>query len=381
MERFSGKIVTTIVLCAGSGQRTGLAYNKILHYIGAKTVLETTLDKFEGLCDHMLCVCSERDKGKIDGILSGSPASVCIGGSTRSESVRRALAAAPRDTDIVVIHDGARPFVSPDIIAASIESAIAYGSGIAAVSSVDAVKLTDGNNIVSLDKSKLLNAQTPQTFRYGEICRAYGLISADAGDDCEIYEKAGYSPSAVPGDYSNIKITTHEDLFKLPPHGLKIGAGFDVHRLAAGRKLTLGGITVPYESGLLGHSDADVLTHAIMDAVLSASGLPDIGVLFPDTDARYKDADSVMLFGRVCEKMRGEGYRFRNISAVIMAEKPKLAAFIPSMRERLAAAAGISAADINISATTTEQLGIVGEGKGIAASCSCLLERIHAKSG
>lgn len=376
MVKFEGKKVTAIILGAGSGRRTGLAYNKVLHYIGSKTVLEMTLDKFEGMADDIICVCSKQDKAEFMR-LTGRYKNVklCAGGATRSDSVRAALKSAAKDTDVVVIHDGARPFVTEEIIESSIASAIQYGSGIAAVPAIDAIKKTDGENIISLDKSTLFCAQTPQTFRYDEISRAYSMVSLSAGDDCEIYELAGYSPKLIFGDWSNIKITTAEDILKLPSKDLKIGAGFDVHRLAGGRKLILGGVSVPYDKGLLGHSDADVLTHAIMDALLSASGLPDIGVLFPDTDEKYKDADSIALLREVCGKMRDAGYEIKNISAVIMAEKPKLAAYIPDMRRIVAAAAGIELPQINISATTTEGLGIVGEGKGIASSCSCLLEK------
>lgn len=375
-DKYYGKFITAVILCAGSGQRTGLAYNKVLHYIGAKTVLETAADKFEGIADSLLFVCSARDIDQVKEIAAAYPgASVVTGGSTRSESVRRALAAADKRTDIICIHDGARPYVTPAVIVRTIDSAAKKGCGIAAVPSVDAVKAAGGGKIMSLDKSTLYNTQTPQTFRYPEIVDAYNKISGDFGDDAEVYERAGYTLSLTEGDYANTKITTAEDLFKLPGNELKIGAGFDVHRCAEGRKLIVGGVDIPFTPGLMGHSDADVLTHAVMDAVLSAAGLPDIGVLFPDTDDCFKDADSIKLFEEVCCRMRNEGYEIRNISAVIMAQAPKMAGYIPLMREKLAGAAGIRQDMINISATTTEKLGIVGEEKGIAASCSCLLEK------
>ena len=369
--------VTAVVLCAGSGTRTGLAYNKILHYIGAKTVLETTLDAICPLADNTVCVCAECDSEKIGELISVyENVTLCRGGATRSDSVRHALEAV-LDTDIIVIHDGARPFVTEKIIADTIASAIDYGSGIAAIPATDAVKCAE-NGIVtrSLDKQFLYNAQTPQTFRYNEIADAYKKIGGSYGDDCELYALAGYTPRITPGSAANIKITTPEDLLKIPRSGLKIGAGFDVHKLVAGRRLILGGVKINFEKGLLGHSDADVLTHPIMDAVLSAAELPDIGVLFPDTDDEYKGADSVLLLKEVAKLALQGGYNVSNVSAVIMAQQPKLAPHIPLMRQKLADALGIDNAQINISATTTETLGIVGNGGGMAASCTCLLSKL-----
>jgi 2-C-methyl-D-erythritol 2,4-cyclodiphosphate synthase len=160
---------------------------------------------------------------------------------------------------------------------------------------------------------------------------------------------------------------------------MKIGIGYDVHRLSAGRPLILGGVTVPHITGLTGHSDADALTHAVMDALLGAAGLPDIGTLFPDTDAAYKNADSIGLLLKVMKNLKADGYKVRNVSAVIIAQKPKLSEFIPAMRSNLAAALEIPDSLVGISATTTEGLGITGEEKGIAVNASCLLFQANSK--
>jgi 2-C-methyl-D-erythritol 2,4-cyclodiphosphate synthase len=162
---------------------------------------------------------------------------------------------------------------------------------------------------------------------------------------------------------------------------MRIGQGFDVHRLTSGRKLILGGATIPCELGLLGHSDADVLVHAIIDALLGAAAAGDIGHHFPDTDSQYRDADSLQLLQAVAEIVRGAGLRIGNIDATVIAERPKIAAFIPEMRERIAAVLKISAGQVNIKATTTEGLGFTGRGEGIAAMATVLLAEGNSGEG
>ena len=191
-------------------------------------------------------------------------------------------------------------------------------------------------------------------------------------DDAEAYERAGYSPRLVDGSYDNIKITTATDLLRLSQNN-KIGVGYDVHRLVEGRPLILGGVRIEHEKGLLGHSDADVLTHAVMDALLSAAGLPDIGVLFPDTDDRFDGISSLKLLKEVLNKLRERELEIVNVSAVAIAQKPKLSPVIKDIRASLAAALETDNARVNVSATTTEGLGIVGNGDAIAATASCIL--------
>ena len=155
---------------------------------------------------------------------------------------------------------------------------------------------------------------------------------------------------------------------------MRIGHGYDVHRLVEGRKLILGGVEIPYEKGLLGHSDADVLTHAVMDALLGAAGLGDIGRHFPDSDDRFLGADSLELLRQVCAMLADKGYRVGNVDVTVIAQRPKLAGFIPAMRENLAAVMGVSPEDVNVKATTEEKLGFTGEGLGIAAHAVALIE-------
>lgn len=367
--------IAAILLCAGRGTRTGLPYNKILLNIGSKSVLETALDAFcsTGLFDEILVAAAPDEFDLVMETAIEKGAKVCVGGETRTDSIRRALRGLSPDTDIVLIHDGARPFVTPDVIERVIDSAAKYGSGIAAVPVVDAVKVSE-DGVVSddLPKASLFNAQTPQGFRYAEITDAYARVPGSYGDDCEVYRRAGYSPRLVAGNYANRKITTQADIFNLS-RAYRIGYGYDVHQLVEGRDLIVGGIYIPFEKGLLGHSDADVLTHAVMDALLSAAGYPDIGVIFPDTDDRYKGCSSMVMLAHVKDMLEARHARVLGISGVIMAQRPKMAGHIPDMIATIARTLGISPTLVNISATTTEKLGIVGEGRGMAASACALV--------
>ncbi|MCH5155746.1 MAG: 2-C-methyl-D-erythritol 2,4-cyclodiphosphate synthase [Clostridiales bacterium] len=363
--------IAAVIVCAGKGERSQLPYNKILHQIGRKTVLEMSLDTFAMTkVNHVTVVTSAEDLPAVNDIISTyDGVSVVTGGDTRFKSVLAGLKAYP--CDIVLIHDGARPYVSKEVIERTIDSAVNTGSGIAAVPSVDTVKYVENGKTRSLPRAKLFNAQTPQAFRYDQIVDAYSRAQGTFTDDAEVYESAGYSPTIVEGSYDNIKLTTPSDF--VASRGGRIGVGYDLHRLCENRKLILGGVNVDYPLGLLGHSDADVLTHAIMDALLSAADLPDIGVLFPDTDDKYLNISSITLLKQVLDKVVAGGYKIGNISAVVIAQQPKLAPIIPNIRSNLAAALGITLKQINISATTTERLGIIGEGNAIAATASCIL--------
>lgn len=367
--------VCALILCAGKGARTGLPYNKILYTLGKKTLLETVLDAFSQSCvTRCIVVANPDDRAEVEEIAAAyKNTSVTKGGDTRTQSVRNGLRAA-QGCDVVAIHDGARPFVSPALIDATVQSALAYGSGVAAVPATDTIKTAENGVITrSLPREKLWCMQTPQTFVYTQLCEAYEKATGTYTDDAEAYALAGFTPRIVTGAYDNIKITTPTDLMRGAPARVKIGVGFDVHPLTTGRALVLGGVTIPHDKGLDGHSDGDVLTHAIMDALLSAAGLPDIGVLFPDTDPKTEGICSLLLLDEVCKRVRACGYEIGNVSAVVAAQKPKLMPHIAAIRKTLADRMGIRTEQVDVSATTTERLGIVGEEKGMAAHASCIL--------
>ena len=223
--------------------------------------------------------------------------------------------------------------------------------------------------------------QTPQCFDRAAYLRILDALPPDAArlvtDDCSLFELAGRPVRLVQGDYANCKITTREDL---PPQkkeasGMRIGHGYDVHKLVEGRRLILGGVDIPWEKGLLGHSDADVLTHAVMDALLGAAALGDIGRHFPDTDPRYAGVDSLQLARAVAQLLAQAGWRAGNIDATILCQAPKLAPHIPAMRENLARALDMPVDAVSVKATTEEHLGFTGAGLGIAAHAVVLLEK------
>lgn len=373
-SKIDSPILGAVIVCAGKGTRTGLPYNKILHTVGQKTVLELVLDTFSQCgFSHTVVVANECDRERIDELVQGYSGVVTVnGGATRSESVLSGLKACP--CDIVVIHDGARPYASKELVLRTVESAIEHGSGVAAVRATDTVKrVEDDGTVTSLPRKKLVNMQTPQTFIYNDILRAYEEFGDGVTDDAEAYEKAGGKTHIVDGEYSNIKITTAGDLYGCLPAACRIGVGYDVHRLVENRPLILGGVSIPYDKGLLGHSDADVLAHAVTDAILSAADCPDIGVLFPDTDDKYLGANSMDLLQTALGLVHEHGFTVQSVSAVIIAQAPKLMNHIGAIRKNLAENIGIETSRVNVSATTTEKLGIIGNAQAIAASATCIL--------
>jgi len=401
--------VTAIILCAGTGSRAGLGYNKLFYNNGLGSVIDRTLTTFlsHDRIDSIILTYAKEDKSVIESLAGQflkKTVTAILGGVTRFDSVKSALKAA-KGCDIILIHDGARPFVTHQVISSAIDSAIEYGSGIASVPVVDTIKIAENNIIKSTpDRTALYSAQTPQAFKYDLISNAYEAANRKTDkshpftDDASVLEQYGIPPRLSQGSPDNIKITTASDLAKLPSD-CRIGLGYDVHRFAKERKLILGGIEIPHSLGLLGYSDADVLTHAVMDALLSATGFPDIGVLFPDTDSAYKGADSMELLKKVRILVCGDNnsnenpincipvtksaeanisFKIVNISCVVMAKAPKLAPHILSMRKKLSSVLNINIDQINISATTTEGLGITAtadENGGIAASCNVLIRK------
>ena len=305
------------------------------------------------------------------------------GGHTRQKSVRKGLDALPAAIENVLVHDGARPMVTGEVIDRCIAGIQAHGAVIAAVPVKDTLKEVHGSSITgTVDRSRLWQAQTPQAMQRKLLDRAYkhaeetGFIGTD---EASLLEHAGIAVSVVTGSETNIKITRPDDLaiasglLRTGSTVIKIGHGFDAHRLVEGRKLILGGVKIPYHLGLAGHSDADVLTHALMDGILGALGAGDIGRHFPDHDDRYRGADSLKLLARVMELAREKNMRLGNGDITVICQQPKLASYLSTMRDNLAAVCDTAADDINIKATTTEKMGFAGRGEGISAHAVVLM--------
>ena len=370
--------VSLILACAGKGERAGFSTNKLLVKTNGQTVIERTLSQFvkTGLIDQYVVTASREDFNLIRSLLP-KEVNVVIGGKTRTESIRNGLNAV--DGQIVLIHDGARPFVSEKIILNCIETAKKEGSAIPVIALRDTVCKAKENLCEYLGKKDLYSVQTPQGFKTELIKNAYSLAKDDVyNDDGEVYKLAYGSLAVFDGDNDNVKLTFNQDFSLLnSSKGVRVGTGFDCHRLVENRKLILGGISIPHDKGLLGHSDADVLTHAVMDAMLSACSLRDIGYYFPDSDQKYKDANSVKLLEEVIRLCKDAGYQLNNLSVVIMAEKPKLMNFIPQICLNLASVLSVSKDQIGISATTLEGLGIIGREEGICVSASVTMSKIN----
>ena len=375
-----GHTVAAVIVAAGASRRMG--FDKLAYPLDGGTVLEKSVRAFDmhPAIDEILLVAGENaPQAALLAAACAKPAKTVAGGATRVQSVRAGLDAV--NAEYVAIHDAARPFVTPQVIWDALEAAYETGAAAPAVPVKDTVKVAaDGLVVETPAREKLYAVQTPQCFRTALYRQVLAQVCCDAvTDDCSAFELAGLPVRLTQGDYANYKITTREDLpapEKNGGNGMRIGHGYDVHRLVEGRALVLGGVTVPYEKGLLGHSDADVLTHAVMDALLGAAALGDIGKLFPDTDPAYKGVDSIALLQEVGRVLARAGWAAGNIDATLLCQAPKLAPYIPAMRENLAAALGISAEDVSVKATTEEKLGFTGSGEGIAAHSVCLLRRI-----
>ena len=298
---------------------------------------------------------------------------VVHGGGTRTASARKAFAECT-DSDIIMVHDAARPYVTEELIERVMAAAEKYGAAVPALPVTDTIKFDrDGFSGGTPERASLRAIQTPQAFRadlYDEMMRS----GKEATDDAGTAEMLRKPVKLVEGDPANIKITTPDDLPKGEIAMIRIGHGYDVHLFAEGRRLIIGGVGIPYELGLLGHSDADVLIHAVMDALLGSLALGDIGKYFPDTDPLYEDADSTALLKRVAGMLRERGYEVSNLDCTINAEKPKFAPYIPQMRRNIAVECGIDIDRVSVKATTEEGLGLAG--KGIGATCVALVKKI-----
>lgn len=368
--------VTAIITCAGKGTRAGFDKNKLLQKTDGITYLEKTANVFLGceLIDNLVITSSANDLEEISKITANfnKKTTVILGGDTRTESIKNALNAC--NDDIVLIHDGARPFVTEEIIIDCINSVKKYGSGIACTPLADTLAVEQNGEIVCTERENRYLVQTPQGFYLKDIVFAYSQIKEGEAftDDSGVYSKYIKPAKISLGSPDNKKLTYASDFNKTQ----LVGTGFDLHRLVEDRKLILGGIEIPHTKGLLGHSDADVLTHAIMDALLSALSLGDIGKHFKDTDPQWKDISSIYLLKKVLEMIQNEGYKVVNISAVIMAQKPKLSTFTDKISTNLAQVIHIEPKRMGITCTTLEGVGLVGREEAIATQAYCLLEKI-----
>ena len=392
--------VVAILAAAGRGTRLGGAVPKPLLAIGGRSILQRSfeaLDQHDRVQEIVVAVSAELAAAPPAYLRTArKPVQVVAGGVRRQDSVANAFDRVPARADIVVVHDAARPFASGALISRVIDAAGESGAAVAAVRVSDTVKESaaaagQGDERAplvgrTLPRDRIFLAQTPQAFKHHVLAAAIALgrKGLDATDEAALAESAGYPVQLVEGEARNVKITTLEDVHvaqrlvqdEAREGGtLRIGTGYDLHRLVEGRALVLGGVAIPHQTGLLGHSDADVLSHAITDAILGAASLGDIGRHFPDTDARWAGASSLDLLRTAVDLVRQAGFIVVNVDAVVMAERPKLAPHEEQIRASLAQTLGIDVSRISVKGKTNEGIGEIGRGEAIAVHAVALLSR------
>jgi 2-C-methyl-D-erythritol 4-phosphate cytidylyltransferase/2-C-methyl-D-erythritol 2,4-cyclodiphosphate synthase len=371
--------VVAIIAAGGQGRRFGGTVPKQFLEIDGQTVLDRSIAALAGheRIDSLVVALPPEELSRV---AARERVHVVEGGARRQDSVANAFDAVPPDADVVLIHDAARPFVSAATIDRAIDAAAGFGAAIAAIPARDTVKLAGEDAAPpridrTIPRERVWLAQTPQAFRRAVLADAIacGRDGASGTDEAALAEQAGHEVRLVLGDPANIKITTPEDLAAArrfaaapaPAPVARTGIGYDSHRTVEGRPLVLGGITIPHATGLAGHSDADALAHAITDAVLGAASLGDIGRHFPDTDMRWKDADSIELLRHAVGLVQAAGFRIVNVDAVVVAERPKLAPYVDAMCGGLAAVLGVPREAVSVKGKTNEGMGEAGRGEGL----------------
>lgn len=381
-----------IIPAAGFGTRMKSRLPKQFLTLGGQPVLIRTVTAFleHSQIQHIVVVLPEGHMNSAHDLFTSFAAdyrqrlTLVAGGDTRQQSVYNGLQALPTKTTTVLVHDGARPLVSKEVIDRCIEGVLLHRAVIAAVPVKDTLKKVDGTYVQNtVNREKLWQAQTPQAMEYSLLHKAYTHAFATnfAGtDEASLLEHAAIEVHVVEGSEKNIKITRPADLtlansiLNPQPTTMKIGHGFDAHCLVTDRKLILGGQEIPFHLGLAGHSDADVLTHALIDAILGAMGEGDIGRHFPDSDATYRGANSLHLLEHVMQLAETNNYMLGNADLTIVCQRPRLAPYLTAMKTSLAAACKAEPNAINIKATTTEKMGFTGRGEGISAHAVVLLK-------
>ncbi len=382
--------VAAIIAAGGRGARAGADRPKQFLEIGGRSILEMSIAALAAShrIQEIVVALPEDYLDAVANSLHGSvktPLRFVAGGTRRQDSVANAFAQTSAQADVILIHDAARPFVTQDVIGRAIDGAASHGAAIVALVVRDTVKqagdaLADGSRSIraTIPRDSVFLAQTPQAFRRDLLARALseGAL-VDATDEAMLVERLGLPVHVVEGDPRNVKITTPGDLAAAKAAtrqtSIRIGNGYDLHRLVAGRPLVLGGVTIPFELGLDGHSDADIVCHAVTDAVLGAAGVGDIGRMFPDTDATWKGANSIALLTGAIAKVHEAGYRVSNVDVTVIAQKPKLLPYLEAMRANLAAALDVEISAVSVKGKTNEGVESMGRSESMACHAVALL--------
>jgi 2-C-methyl-D-erythritol 4-phosphate cytidylyltransferase/2-C-methyl-D-erythritol 2,4-cyclodiphosphate synthase len=387
--------VSAILAAGGRGQRLGHAQPKQLLELGGRPILERSVALLVShpSIDELIVALPPAVLEDPPPYLTADarkPVRLVEGGARRQDSVAAAFRQTAPHADVVVIHDAARPFATGDLISRTIAAAAESGAALAALEARDTIKKVDAGVVsATLDRRTIFLAQTPQAFRR-DVLRDALALGGDATDEASLAEQAGHPVRVVAGEPSNIKITTAEDLViaeaiarsgpgsrpGAPARTGRAGLGYDLHRLVEGRPLILGGVTIPFEKGLAGHSDADAICHAITDAILGAAGAGDIGRHFPDTDPQWKGASSLDLLRKAVDLVRAQGLAVGNVDATVILERPKLAPHVDTMRATLAEVLGVTIDRVSIKGKTNEGVGEIGRGEAIAVHAIALIRSL-----
>ena len=367
--------IAVIIPAAGSGSRFGGSTPKQFLNIGDETVLEKSVNLFleiSNVKEIIVAINSDEDLIKSQSFYENPRAKVVSGGSSRSESVFNALAAVDQTVEIVAVHDAARPWVKKnhfeDLLAQLSNDESAQGV-FPVIPVTDSLRMKEGDKIIPVDRENFLHVQTPQIFYRQSLQIALDKLKKEnlhLSDESQAMEHAGFKVFAAPGERSNIKLTYVEDLPSHLGKDQRIGRGVDFHRFQQGDGLTLGNVFIDCKLSIVAHSDGDIVLHAISDALLGAAGLRDIGYYFPDTDEENKNLSSLKIIEKALDLLKEKGLQPQNIDFVIVCEQPKIGPYVDQIKKSLAVILSIEESFIGVKATTTEKMGVIGDGNGIA---------------
>ena len=367
--------IAVIIPAAGVSSRFSGSVPKQFSWLGDETVLEKSVNLFLGISSVnqiIIAVNKTDDLIKSQSFYKDPRTKIVAGGSTRSESVFNAMTEVDQNIEIVAIHDAARPWLKKthfkDLLAhlsndQSIEGVFPV------ISATDSLRMKQGNDVIPVERENFLHVQTPQIFYHDSLKLALDKLQQQGlhmSDESQAMEHAGFKLLAAPGERSNIKITYIDDLTNHIGTDLRIGRGVDFHQFRAGNGFTLGNVFIDCKLSIIAHSDGDIILHAISDALLGAAGLRDIGYYFPDTDPKNKNLSSLKIVEKSLDLLKQSGLQPWNIDFVVVCEQPKIAPYVDDLKRSLSSILNIEESFIGVKATTTEKMGVIGNGNGIA---------------
>ena len=367
--------ITVIIPAAGNSSRFGGSVPKQFLSLGDETVLEKSVNLFLEISyirEVIVAINLNENLVKSQSFYNDARVRFVEGGNTRSESVFNALAAVDQSIEIVVIHDAARPWLRKshfeDLLSQFTNDQSVEGV-FPVISATDSLRMKEGENLMPVERDQFLHVQTPQIFYHESVRAAFNKLQKEGlhmSDESQVMEHAGFKLLAAPGERSNIKITYTDDIANYAGRDLRIGRGIDFHQFQPGNGLTLGNVFIDCELSIVAHSDGDIILHAVSDALLGAAGLRDIGHYFPDSDPKNKNLSSLIIIQRSLDLLKDNGLWPRNIDFVVVCENPKIGPYVNQIKKSLSEILKIEESFIGVKATTTEKMGVIGDGNGIA---------------